>query len=144
MEDKCWNSSSEGKRHFLATCERTKHTKITTVAAQGLDNTCANCPECQINKQDLIYYEDPSAICCKIKTRYEAVVVRERESEREISNFIRNCYVSPPPKKNKSKPSSGNTYMITQCAHTKWYSRHDEWLSAISRITINNSWRELY
>lgn len=75
MEDKCWNSNSEGKRHFLATCERTKHTKITTVAVQGLDNTCANCPECQINKQDLIYYEDPSAICCKIKTLYEPLVV---------------------------------------------------------------------
>lgn len=46
--------SQEGNKNFLATCECTKHPKITTVAVQGLDTTCADYSECHINKGDLL------------------------------------------------------------------------------------------
>ncbi len=42
-----------GDKYFLATRECTKHPKITTVAVQGLDNTCADHSGCRVNKRDL-------------------------------------------------------------------------------------------
>ncbi len=47
-------NTQEWNNHFLATCECTKLPKITTVAVQGLDNTCAVYSKCQVSKGNLL------------------------------------------------------------------------------------------
>lgn len=42
------------EKYFLATCESTKHPEITSVALQGLYNTCADHSEYQVNRGNLL------------------------------------------------------------------------------------------